>query len=67
MFTLSFILLFDTIVFPLFNNWGSSIAFLLLEVILLLIVARRFGVDEVAVWMDKILGTVIQRNSNAEK
>ena len=50
-----FIVLFDCIVFTNFNNWGAPIAILILEIIFLFIIAKKFSIEEVVALVDRIL------------
>lgn len=51
------IILFNVPVFNDMENWGGPIAILVLEVIFLLIIARKCGIDEIERWLDKYLSS----------
>lgn len=60
------IILFDSVIFSNFNNWGDSIAITILELAVLIIMARRCEVDDVTTWLDKILLSLTKRNAKKD-
>ena len=50
------IIVFDAHVFPSLNGWGL-VAILALEMILVLVLARRLGIEDVASFMEKIMAS----------
>lgn len=49
------IIVLDMCVFQRFNNWGSPVAILVLELILLVLLAQHTHIDYIEVLADKIL------------
>jgi hypothetical protein len=45
-------ILFDALVFPSLRGWTSPLAIFVLELLLLFVFARRYGVKELAEWLD---------------
>ena len=52
----SLIIVFDALIFPSMNGWGL-VAILALEMILVLVLARRLGIEDVASFMEKIMAS----------
>lgn len=53
LFLLVALILIDVYIFSHIDNWGGSIAILVLEFIMLLVVGKRFDVLVVEQWLDK--------------
>ena len=45
-------ILFDALVFPPMRGWTGPLAIFVLELLLLFVFARRYGVKELAEWLD---------------
>lgn len=54
---LGFILI-DIHIFIYLETWGGPIALLILELLFLVVMARRMGVDDITLWLDKTLASV---------
>ena len=54
-FVLVLIILFDVFAFTTFREWGSSISILILELILLITLARLWGVNDLTNILDKYI------------
>lgn len=52
------LILFDVLAFSSMDGWGGPIAILVLEIFLIIPLAKRFGVDVVELWIDKVLGSL---------
>jgi hypothetical protein len=66
---LAFIVLLDVYFFAGLEGWGAPISIFLLELVLLIILARRFGVEDLTNILDKYvlshpLNPMKNRNSN---
>jgi hypothetical protein len=48
-------LLVDLWIFPNMSTWGAPIGILLLELILIVILAKRFGVEEVPLFLYRVV------------
>ena len=57
-FVIVIIILLDIYCFADMETWSAPVIIGVLELLLLLALARKWGVDDVAVWLDKILGTL---------
>ncbi|MBL1258984.1 MAG: hypothetical protein COB33_000450 [Thiotrichaceae bacterium] len=57
------VIVIDLAVFPSAENWGAPIAILILELFLLIALAKRMGVDVIVTWLDKILNAVGPNNN----
>lgn len=55
---------FDALAFSHFENWGSSIVLGIFELILLIVIGKKFGIEDIAILTDKILSTI---RSNVRK
>ena len=55
------VIILDVFFFTLMPSWGGPIAILILELLLLIPIARRMGVDKVAKLLDKVLFGIIKR------
>jgi len=51
-------ILFDALVFPPMRGWTAPLAILVLELLLLFVFARRYGVKELAEWLDWLVAIV---------
>lgn len=51
------ILLLDFYHFPDMQNWAAPLTIGVLELFFLLVLGSKWGVDDIAEWVDKILGT----------
>jgi hypothetical protein len=49
-------ILFDALVFPPMRGWTGPLAIFVLELLLLFVFARRYGVKELAEWLDWLVG-----------
>jgi len=58
MFTLGLVVLADALIFTHMGNWGGPVVIGVIELFGLLIFARRCGVEEVQLWIDKVLNAV---------
>lgn len=47
-------ILFDCFAFVSFKDWGASLSILILEILLLLVMARKHGVEDLIAIIDKI-------------
>jgi hypothetical protein len=56
---LSTIILIDFILMPQINNSGASLIIGIIEIILIILLARKFGIDEVEKIFDKLLNIAI--------
>jgi hypothetical protein len=54
-FSMVIVVLFDAFFFKSMDNWGSSIAILLLEIVALLVLARRLNVSDLLVITSSII------------
>ena len=52
---ISFFMMFDAFVFTLMNSWGGPIAILILQVVAILMLAKRYSVDEIYNLLNKVL------------
>lgn len=52
--SLIIIIIFDAFIFTSANNWGAPIALVIVELILIVILAKRFGVEEVAAFLYRL-------------
>lgn len=64
LFLLVALILIDVYIFSHIDNWGGSIAILVLEFIMLLVVGKRFDVLVVEQWLDKFVNTVGSSNNH---
>lgn len=55
---ISMAIVFDSFVFSLMDNWGGPIAILILQLAVILVLAKRFGVEEISGIMEKILYSI---------
>lgn len=60
-FLLVLIIIGDVWSFFYMHVWSAPFALLILEALLLLVVARRLGVDHVAVFMDRLLNKAVEK------
>ena len=56
------VVIFDVFVFTLMENWGGPIAILMFQMVIMLILARKLGVEEIHSLIDKILESNQKRN-----
>ena len=56
------VVVFDVFAFTLMGNWGGPIAILMFQMVVLLILARKLGVEEIHTLIDKILESNQKRN-----
>ena len=49
------LVLFDCLVLEKMNNWGTPIAIFGVEIVLMLVVARRCGVQDIVLLLDRVL------------
>jgi len=49
-------MLFDALVFPPMTAWTGPLAIFVVELVLLFVFARRYGVKELAEWLDWLVG-----------
>jgi len=61
------IILLDVVFFSVLNNFGGPIALIVLELLILIPVARRMGMEEIAKLMDQILNRVTSNIKNKDK
>ena len=52
---IAFVIIFDSFVFMHMHNWGGPIAILILQVIAILVLSKRFGVEEIHDILNKVL------------
>ena len=52
---ISFFMAFDVFVFTLMPSWGGPIAILILQIIAILMLAKRYGVEEIHNLLNKVL------------
>ena len=52
---IAFIIIFDAFIFTLMTNWGGPIAILILEIIVILMLAKKFNVKELHNLLEKLL------------
>ena len=55
------VIILNAFLFTLMPSWGGPIVILILELLLLIPIARRMGIDEVAKLLDKVFLGVIKR------
>jgi hypothetical protein len=48
-------ILFDALVFPPMRTWTGPLAIFAVQLLLLFMVARRYGVKELAEWVDRLV------------
>ena len=58
------ILLLDVVFFSVLDGWGGPIALVVVELLLLVLVARRMGVEAVSEFLDGVLGRIISGVTN---
>lgn len=54
----AFIILFDAYIFEHMSNWGSPIALLVIEFVVLLVIARKLKIEDVTMFSDKIISAI---------
>ena len=59
----AFLLIFDLFFFQNYETWGSPIGILILEVIFLIVLARKFGVSDITRLTDKLLSAFGRNNT----
>lgn len=62
--TLVMIMLVDLAIFPGMSNWGAPIGIVIIQLILIVILAKRFGVEEVSLFLYRLAeswGAAIRR------
>ena len=52
---IAFFMMFDAFVFTLMPSWGGPIAILILQIIAILMLAKRYGVDEIHSLFNQVL------------
>jgi hypothetical protein len=48
-------ILFDALAFPPMRTWIGPLAIFVVQILLLFLVARRYGVKELAEWVDRLV------------
>jgi hypothetical protein len=54
-FIVAFVILFDVAFFTVMPNFGGPLALLILELLILIPLARRMGMEEIAALIDRVL------------
>ena len=57
-----FVVLFDGYLFEHMNNWGGPIGLLILEFFILLVLGRKFGIEDITRFSDKVINAIGSRN-----
>jgi len=63
LFVLAIVILIDLMIFPSMQTWGAPVAILVLQVLLVVPLARRCGVEEAARLVDRLLEIIGSRNN----
>lgn len=53
-----FVILFDGYIFEHMNNWGSPIALLVVEFLILAVLARKLNIEDVTKFSDKLIDAI---------
>lgn len=56
LWVLIFVIFFDAIIFSGMGSWGGPLVIGVLQLVGLIALGRRWGVDDIALWADKALG-----------
>lgn len=59
---LGFLILIDLWLFPSMETWGAPVSILVLEVVLLLLLGRKWGIPDIGNLVDMILASMRSRN-----
>lgn len=65
-FILLLVIIFDTWTFSTFETWSAPLAIFLLQAIFLIVLAKRLGVDEAHVLLDRVLHMVSNTTQKGE-
>jgi hypothetical protein len=60
------ILLFDIMIFAVMPTFGAPLAILILELLILIPLARRLGAEEIAKTLDRVLGRISDRSGGGD-
>lgn len=63
-FVILFILLFDVVFFTVMPSFGGPIAILVLQLLILIPLARRMGMEEIAQSVDRVLNRVAGKHTH---
>jgi hypothetical protein len=58
-FIVVLVLLLDVVFFSIMNNLAGPLALLVLELLILIPLAKRMGMEEIATLLDRVLGRVV--------
>lgn len=64
LFAFVFLLVMDFLVFPGCESWGAPVALTILQIIFLLILARKYEVREVGQLLDRVIDSMGSRNGS---
>lgn len=54
-------IIFDSLTFPTMQTWSAPLGILLIQLVILVVLAKRCGIEEVGQLLDKILNTAANR------
>jgi hypothetical protein len=60
------VLLLDIVFFSVMESFGGPLALLILELLILIPLARRMGMEEIAALLDRVLSRVIAKSDDGE-
>lgn len=61
------LLLLDVVFFSVMESFGGPLALFIMELLILIPLARRMGMEEIATILDRVLSRVVGRTGNGEK
>lgn len=60
------VIIFDIVFFSIMQNFGGPLALLMLELLILIPIARRMGMEEIATMIDGVLNRVAGHSKNRD-